>query len=572
MKSNISLAIAAFALTIFVFSPSEVFFGNTTQMKIGLGELLLTGLGIAAVVGSVVSIAARGLVRNTGGAGEARVAALFMGLALGALLQGTYLGWGFGALDGSRLNWSQPVILMVLGIAIWFVPIVAPQVIADLRTQGLVRAVSFIVIATQAALLAVNFATTDRFPAYKAYSPDRSGLMEFSSQRNIVLMVVDEFQCDVFSDVMARFPETTAVFDGFTHFENAVAPSSQTFPSVPALLTERVYDNSLPTPTFVEETFLSHSLPRALRKGGLRTELFQAINGTVFMSPEVADNAIPREFSVFLTYQVIKFGVVRSSPVWLKRLVFGFEARQQLKAREEDPNARNKVWFAKGRTHPWDMWSFRDRIGEATVADKPATFKFVHLEGTHVPIRFDEALEPVQVDYSRDSVVAQAAGVSLMISEYLETMKDLGIYDNALIFIVGDHGSGRAEDMWLRPDDPSDGAFNQIKARGCPLFLAKPIGASSDGIAVSSAPVALTDIPVSVLDALGLPPLSDGGASAPRPVFSISESDERIRRYSSYIWERFDALYLPPMQEFIIDGDVRDDAAWREGRVLESQF
>ena len=568
MKSTLATAVAAFVLTIFVFSPSEVFFGNALEFDAGLFGSILTGVAVAAAVGLILFLLSSILIRVDDDQFAERLPAVFMALAVGALLQGTYLGWNFGALDGQQIDWSQPLAIALAGIAVWFIPFVAPLIFPNLRKPELVRTVSTFVILIQAVLFVVNFATKERYVAHKEYSVDRASMVEFSADQNAVVLVLDAFQCDVFSDVMVQHPSKVASYDGFTYFPNAVASSSQTFPSLPAILTAQLYDNSQPTADYLEAAYTTSSLPSSLREAGIRTELFPAINGTVFFTPDIADNAIPREVSLAANWQVIKYGIKRSAPVWLKRWILESEAKSRRAARA--------AAFREGRgfvtTHPWDNLAFRERIPSATVVQKPKTFKFIHLEGIHVPLRFDEDMVPVQVMYSRDSLTAQAAGIAGLVSELLERMKSLGVYDDSAIYILGDHGSGRDEGTWVNPSDPSNVAFNQLKARGCPLFLAKPPGASHSGINVSLAPVDLTDVPVSIFDDLGLPllntPLRTDGSSPPKPVFSISEDEKRVRVYYSYVWERFNSEYLTPMQGYLIEGDVRDDANWRLGPLL----
>lgn len=51
-----------------------------------------------------------------------------------------------------------------------------------------------------------------------------------------------------------------------------------------------------------------------------------------------------------------------------------------------------------------------------------------------------------------------------------------------------------------------------------------------------------------------------------KSLFSINESENRLRRYDSYGWEHFNAVFLSEIAEYIVDGDVSQDSSWQKGR------
>ena len=176
-------------------------------------------------------------------------------------------------------------------------------------------------------------------------------------------------------------------------------------------------------------------------------------------------------------------------------------------------------------------------------------------------------------------------GVIGIIQSFLNKLRELNVYDRSLVIIMGDHGSGRTKDMWIQPSNPDQVAFNINKARGCPLLLVKPLqpvgGSRPRRLQVSSAPVTLMDIPPTILAALGINESrrkvegSNAGSDEqlaipfrPRPLFSISETGTRPRRYDAYAWTGFRPSYLPPITEYIVDGDVWRDGDWRKGRTF----
>jgi hypothetical protein len=420
----------------------------------------------------------------------------------------------------------------------------------------------------------------------KAYRAEASGRFEFSSERNVILMILDEFQCDVFPELLQRDASLATTFSGFTFFRNALAPSKQTFPSVPAMLTGIPYDNSVPVPIYLESAFQGPSLFKYLVDSGVRTDVYPLTTDSVFISPNIVSNAVriaPRVTDFLL---LLDAGIFRSIPFVFKQHVFGdglwltVNITSNLSAKVGLPESRD-VAFAST-----DIRAFGEGLKHMTVGTSQPVFKFNHLWGMHVPLRYDENLNIARGAYNRENYIRQAIGVLGVMRSLLQKLKDLNIYDRTSIIIAGDHGSGRTPEMWIHPSNPTQAAFNALKARACTLLLVKPFGpdveSSPDRIKVSAAPVTLLDITPTILEELGI----DDNArwesvegtvdignisvemSAGRPLFSISETERRPRRYDSYEWERFNPLFLPPITEYIIDGDVQDDRSWKQGRVF----
>lgn len=79
-----------------------------------------------------------------------------------------------------------------------------------------------------------------------------SEIYQVSSQRNVVLVVLDEFQSDVFAERLerdrTRFDEQLS---GFVYFVDHAGAFPTTSLGMPAMLTGRVYRNGSPVPQFV---------------------------------------------------------------------------------------------------------------------------------------------------------------------------------------------------------------------------------------------------------------------------------------------------------------------------------
>ena len=63
-------------------------------------------------------------------------------------------------------------------------------------------------------------------------------------------------------------------------------------------------------------------------------------------------------------------------------------------------------------------------------------FKIYHVEGAHVPFVFDEKLNRVSDSNYKKSV----EGSMYLAKEFIDRLKENGVYDNSVVIILADHG------------------------------------------------------------------------------------------------------------------------------------
>ncbi|HSV92879.1 MAG TPA: sulfatase-like hydrolase/transferase, partial [Desulfobacterales bacterium] len=418
-------------------------------------------------------------------------------------------------------------------------------------------------------------------------------LFQFSDHVNVVLMVIDTFQSDLFPDILRQHPDLEAAFDGFTYFRNALSGSDGTIVSVPIMLTANSYDNSVPYLEYVKTSFLGNSLPKTLREYGFAVDLFPLLGYTVYTD----FSGLPfggkklRDWRAFAREQafLLDLALFRSAPQPLKRLVYNrqhwllavlledvFDRRDAggapsdeaggsaeastLKYAEELENMQ--ILVNKNRDPRFIM----NMIGQSGVMRGRDAFKFIHLKGLHLPLIMNEDLDYEEMEPYRDNMLRQGAGMLKIAATFLERLEQLGVYDDSLVFIVADHGSGVADAKinptpygdGLNRGGPYPGNFRSFKAAGIPLVLVKRLNARGP-LATSGAPVALGDIPRTVAEELGLKADFPG-----RSMFSVADGEPRERIYRAFIGPQIDVEYLAPLLEYAVVGDSWDDTSWRE--------
>ena len=135
-------------------------------------------------------------------------------------------------------------------------------------------------------------------------------------------------------------------------------------------------------------------------------------------------------------------------------------------------------------------------VGWARSRKAGRLFLFLHLNEPHAPY---EPPEPFRSRYAKNPYDGEIAAADAAVGEFLDFLQEEGIYDGALILLVGDHGEGLGDH-----GEDEHGVFLYREAVRVPLLLKLP--GSGAAATTVRAPAGLTDIVPTVADMLGLPP------------------------------------------------------------------
>lgn len=562
------------ASTVLVFAPAQVYCGNSAEFIPSLREFL-PGLLVAAALAAAMVIGAVLLLPSTR-ARDAGVAMVF-GLGLAAWIQGSFLLWPYGVLDGRAIDWAAHRQHALIDAGVWCL-VLAVTVAASRMVRPVTTTASIALIAVQAGAVAIQASQVpDRWIDHMRF--DQSKRYSFSPDRNAIVLLLDTFQSDLFQQLLDEDRTLPDRFRGFTYFRNATAGFSGTPASVPLILTGRYYDNSVPFGQFVKTTFLTNSLPKALKDAGFHVYYDSPTWPSLYADESISSHAKALSAvwdwrATWLEWRKLTtLGLFRCLPQPAKRLVrlpqsipmAEREARRWY-AQTGDREARRR---AETRV-PWDAGDamfFRFAALLAS-ADMPSpTFKYYHLAGIHPPLTHDEHFLRQDFPFTRENALRQARGVLRLVETFFETLSDTGVYDRTLIFIVGDHGTTfvprlREIDPAMRAR-PLGSAMPTSNSFGLPLVLLKPLAATRP-LSISDAPVSLADIPRTVTSLLDIPATLPGTSMSDTPL--DARRQRRVFTYRSGE-HRFTHQYFPPLTEYMVSGYSWLDESWqRTGR------
>ncbi len=586
---------AALWFTVLVLVPGEVFLSNQSELLIFRDEALL----YPALPALVFTLVGAGVVWLLRGEWRQRAVALTLAGATLLWIHGYVLVWRYGIMDGSTIAWEAVRWRALVDGGLW----IAGLGLAWWKAPWIHRHASFgaaALLAIQAASLMISSARSYQSPTdfFKNFYVEKSQQFAFSPERNVVVIVLDEYQSDIFSEAITPNPVYARGLDGFTYFPNTVAGFNFTEFAIPAILTGRIYDNQVTRAEFLYEAYLGPSLPTLLQEAGFEVELYPwrgFANESMFYDERVATNfkrrPIPRADRLHDLARLVDLSLFRCLPQFAKPWVHR-DSQWLLGPMMQQWLAEGSVATAAGEAMPTPVevgahntldWDFirharftpAPKVPVTADRERP-TFKFYHLAGIHVPVKFNREIEHGEFDYNRPNFSEHAEAYIKVMVAFLAELKKAGIYDQTMIVITGDHGSGRGPDMYVNPGSgevaarlsplASRGDFQRDKARGAPLLLVKPFGAHGE-LERAESPASVVDIPATVLAALELPVperavLDRLPEFRSTPVFELEPAAERPRYYGAIRWAEKRSDYVNPISLWKVDGHVWDDAAW----------
>lgn len=538
------------------------------------------------------AVFAAGLALQLAAPRRLRPAASGLVLALGAVAwaEATLLVADVGALQGHAVRWLDHAWLLVGELVLVAVMALLWRRRRDAVLRRAPAIVGLLVVSSLASLYPayVDHQSQIRTPPRGAFS--RQGVFELSGERNVVIFIVDTFQSDIFAEILGADPARRGRLDGFTWFPDATSGFPKTYASVPEALTGRAFANEQPYSRYQSEVFLGGSLPAELRRHGFDARVHAIDSQPYLPHADVFDNVVRErtgpenealrrgDFAILANLVML-----RVAPFALKPWVF-HDGRFRIDSADglsTDPRLPCALKTGdrrfSGVRRLWDL-EFLDRVLSCLDASsaQPA-LRIYHLQGIHEPLLLMPDLAPAAARRpdERPSFLDQGAAALTLLDHALERMKELGVFDNSTIVVMGDHGAGEAAGAEYRPGllaavvgetapaAITDEAQLRLMRSASPLVLFKPAG--SDGeFAVSAAPVALADLPATVLADLGLP-----APTGQMSMFARDPDAPRTRLYKDYKFTDWDVEFIEPLVEYEISGRAWDAASWRpSGRDL----
>ena len=291
LKKTHLLTISFLTFTLTVYTSSIIYFKNSSQFTISFSDLLIFTSPLFLFSTLIIMV----LVQTIKSDKQITVVSVLLVVSILLWFQGNILMWNYGKMDGRIIIWDNYLINGVIDTIIWFTLIA----LTLYRPTSLYRLAPVIVAAFVGIQLftmlvyGFNSSNARNIEAIKKIGIDESLKFSYSDDTNVILIVLDAIQGNIFDEIIKEDKNYKEMFQGFTYFKNATSGSNYTELAIPAILTGKLYNNKVPRSTYLENSYTGGSLPKVLKDNGYLVELYPWMgwgNDSIFFSEKIASN------------------------------------------------------------------------------------------------------------------------------------------------------------------------------------------------------------------------------------------------------------------------------------------
>ncbi len=601
-KLSVSCIAASAFLTL--FPPLQSYLPQPEEFHIGLVEVIFVSTLIFLMTAASFAVCTLLLGRISSRIAK-NFCSVLITLTLVVFIQQYFFNWRYPPLGTRDVNWSSysygwfdtPVWILLLTIGWLYREVlftVYPRIAASLFLYA-------------SLILGFTYIEQKGHHNYKHEMRRQDNVQlrnTFSTDKNVIVVVLDEFQGNIFQELIDENKELGSEFAGFTYFRNSTGRHAFTKQSVPNILSGDSWDGVTPWEDFSQQMVNKKFMPRDLKKNGYLVDYY-LYSPSVFRVDDTMADLVPTHKSAPVQWLLSKFrtmayvydfSLFRMVPHYLKKYVMNnldwvFSSqfvrfslnldRIKKYVRIQDEQDLRTL----SRSNRIEDFYFFANLEYSTQLTNKKVFKYLHLEGAHYPYviknNFEINRDPVEPAFINGSLSPKGdekwamknnykgqahAYLKLVGKTLFAKIKAAGLWDNPMIFVISDHGLG-VEGLEVKPSGRFP--YPLEKAKGIPLFLLKPWGAHH-ALKISEAPVSLGDIPKTIFHALGVPSTGYDGMD----VLSIRENMPRKRYFTAVnVLENEGPRKLSmfgnfPIYEYEINGSSWDDRSWKVTKII----
>ena len=530
----------AFGLTfmIFIYAPFELYLTN-------LDDFWFTGTQMTAYTATefIVAFAACAAViliaAKLGDKVLTACSAILFFLLIAAYIQGNFLVSGLPGMDGSEIDWDAYPAERLKSAAVWILSACAVGILVWKLGGRRFRLAAGFTGAGIGAMLLISFVILSAASAgekSETLVATDINIFNFSQEENLIVLHLDAVDACEFEKVMEKNPEYKEMLSDFTYFDNVMSGYPYTKCAVPLVLTGKWYEAERKFDDYLNDAFTESPLFLALRDHDYRIGIYDS--NTVFLAKDRCDGLIDNFrtdasvpiSAIEMAKGTIRMAMVKYAPWDLKDRGYVIQVRMQVNRGFKDGtdysfhDSSNLKFYESLKTDEFCI-------------DGVKSFKYIVLEGAHVPYQYDRELNIIENGTYDDNI----EGTMTLCGAFLDKLEEAGIYDNSAIVLMADHG--------FNENNADSNLRNDTNLRQHPVLFIKGIGEKHE-YTVSNAPVSHEDM------ADALIALSDGKSS--EECFDWHENDYRERRFMNYDW--LDVTYF---EEYIQTGQAEDMSTFK---------
>ena len=572
-KNELSIILLSISVcfTIFFFSPVDIFLGNQREFVVDFQHiaipLLLTALAASAVLIGFLNLLLA--IKEWLFEGFSR---LVLGFLLAIYFQSLFLNSKMTSLTGDDAKYTDDMASVVTNIVILSIILVLPLTLYILAKAmpknkvlnagkgavlpylaGLIFVMQFIGIGTS--VLRTDFSKYNRsYTRYLSYEPS----MSLSKEGNVIVFLTDRLDSLWMDEVIEQYPDVKDYFDGFTFYQNNISHNTNTFPSVPQMLTNYRYKGT-EWADYTSKAWEGDTVPKVLSENGYNVNLlidslttYSTVNQLEGQCNNIKDcDEDDIKFNYLGSGGIIptmtQISLSRLSPYAMKSFfTLGLGSNLSSNFIEYKNDYPDIMPMAIGVSSDLNYYNYLLRNKLRADSDEK-TFSFIHLNCSHGTSAETANLYDRHVPLD---IYSTTRGGFQILFEYFDQMKKLGVYDNSTIIVLGDHGRAPAE---IEIDD-KDGLTSAITT----ALLIKPAGERGELKLDRDSELSNDFFPASVIEYAGIDH-SDFGLSYKDVIDGGLHPDRYMQTFD---WGGYGKVIYKAYYK--VTGDARDFDNWEE--------
>lgn len=491
IKSNVNIVSLLFVL-YGILGPLEIYAGNYSEFEFGMNDFFLFFVLVSLTGIIIVSVVLSLIQENI----SRWIKAVLYAIGIGSYIQNLFLNRKLSNVDGTPVEWNELISLRVWNSIFWLVLLLGVILLFKIRNEKIEKilshSVTFLLLIQVVTVFSLVMTTPKKGLANDQYQMTSVDQFSVASGQNVLLLVLDSYNNDDFDKLLDAHPETKNIFRDFVYYADANSEYKYTFPSVCHMLTTA--DISMDIDSVEEKDNWKRNawindecdyIYSTLHQKGFACNLYIAnfpsslIGVPAYYAGKI-DNMHPSEIKAIdygLCFRLLaKMSLYKYAPYIFKpRFEVQWYSFRGVVIGEDGEND-GKIIESNA-----EYYSRLMEQGLQINDEYENLFVFTLLDGMHRPYTNDEKCQMVATNLIAESEKMKAQlGLNLLMEEYISQLKDLNVYDDAMIIITADHGGAE------------------------PFLLVKYPHVIKEKMEINYAPVNHSDIWPSIMRAIGV--------------------------------------------------------------------
>lgn len=361
-------------------------------------------------------------------------------IQISVYIQGNFFVNNLPPLDGTEINWSLYSSENLKTLCLWMFLLLLILVLK--KALGIERFFSTIRIISVSLTLILAITITSVFVINKGYTKKTDALISYknilqmSEKQNFIILLFDAVDAADVSALFESNPEYKEIFRDFTYYPDTMGAYPFTSRSVPFILSGEWFENHESFDTYAEKAYFESPFLRKLKQEnftlGMYGDSLPKDSNSIFQFDNVIEcHSTVADYKEFMKLEMQLVGF-RYAPFFMKKgcVVTGDDFLKIRMQKDVGYDAMN-FWYSNIVFHG------KNASENINIVNDTNCFKFIHLEGAHVPFIYNERVERCDEETTYEQSIRACMTIA---DRYLKKLKESNTYNNSIIIIMSDHG------------------------------------------------------------------------------------------------------------------------------------